>query len=184
MKKQSITEKVSMPYAEALLDLVQEANLLSEVKSNFSLILTILFDSRDLQLFLTNPLISNLAKKKLLDELLKNRINDIILNFLSVLIDRRRIYLLKDIINKYLELTYRIESITIVELYSVTEFSEIQQNTLINRIKSITKTENVKLIMNIDSSLLGGFIVKIGSKVIDTSLSGKLKQISFHLNNT
>jgi len=39
----------------------------------------------------------------------------------------------------------------------------------------------VKLITNIDSSLIGGFILKIGSKVIDASLSGKLQQIAFYL---
>ena len=53
---------------------------------------------------------------------------------------------------------------------------------IIEKIKLITNSDNVKLVINIDSNLIGGFIVKIGSKVIDASLSGKLNQIAFYLN--
>ena len=45
----------------------------------------------------------------------------------------------------------------------------------------MTNGKKVKLITKIDPDLIGGFIIKIGSKVIDTSLSGKLQQIAFYL---
>ena len=46
----------------------------------------------------------------------------------------------------------------------------------------MTSSQNVKLVIEIDSSLIAGFTIKIGSKIIDASLSGKLKQISLYLN--
>nr|QCI04654.1 ATP synthase CF1 subunit delta [Apoglossum ruscifolium] len=181
MKSQSITDKISIPYAEALLGLAKDNNLLLETKENLSLISTTLSNSKDLQLFLANPLLNALVKKQVLNKLFKDQVNHFILNFLLVLVDRRRISLLITIINKYLELTYKLESVTVAELLTANELNESQQNSLIEKIKIITNTKNVKLIMNIDPSLIGGFIIKIGSKVIDTSLSGKLRQISFFL---
>lgn len=182
MINQSMTEKISSPYAEALLEVAKNTNLLSEMEQDLNFISTTLSNSKDLQLFLANPSISVLPKKKILVKLFKDKINDIVLNFLSVLVDRRRIALLSLIINKYFNLTYQLNSITIAELSTAIEFNEMQQNALIEKIKLITKSNNVKLVVNIDTNLIGGFVVKIGSKVIDASLSGKLKQISFHLN--
>nr|YP_009326719.1 ATP synthase subunit delta [Membranoptera platyphylla]AMJ16976.1 ATP synthase subunit delta [Membranoptera platyphylla] len=182
MSSNNILDKISIPYAEALLGLAKDNNFISEAEQNLLFISTTLSNSRDLQLFLANPLINVVVKKKVINTLFKGNINDFILNFLLVLIDRRRIPLLITIINKYLELTYRLNAIIIVELFSSIEFSETQQGVLIETIKNITNSRNVKLVMTVDSNLIGGFILKIGSKVIDASLAGKLRKISFYLN--
>jgi len=173
--------KIAIPYAEALLDIAQQMDLLEETSKDLSSISFILSESQDLQYLLSNPLVDVSIKKNTLKELFHNQVNDFVLNFLLVLIDRRRISYLSIIIDKYLELTYQLESITVAELYSAYEFTEIQKQNLINKIKLITKTNTVKLISSIDRSLIGGFIVRLGSKIIDTSLSGRLNQISFYL---
>nr|QCI05851.1 ATP synthase CF1 subunit delta [Dasysiphonia japonica] len=182
MINQSMAEKISVPYAEALLDLAKKTNLLSETEQDLSFILSTLSSSKDLQLLLANPLIGIAIKKKVLFDLFSDKINKFILNFLSVLIDRRRIVLLNAIINKYLQLAYELKSVIVADLLTAVEFSELQQEAIIEKIKLITKSDNVKLVISIDSNLIGGFIVKIGSKVIDASLSGKLNQIAFYLN--
>nr|QCI07014.1 ATP synthase CF1 subunit delta [Haraldiophyllum bonnemaisonii] len=183
MSTQSIINKISVPYAEALLELSKDANLLKETTKDLSLISKTLSNSKDLQLFLYNPLTKILSKKKVLENLFKNEVNDFILKFLLVLVDRRRIFLLVTIIDKYLDLAYKLESTIVAELSTAIAFNEVQQNNLIETIKLITNSRYVKLAMNIDDNLIGGFYIKIGSKVIDSSLSGKLKQISFYLNN-
>nr|QCI06377.1 ATP synthase CF1 subunit delta [Dictyurus purpurascens] len=182
MSNQNVVEKISVPYAEALLELAKNSNLLQEAVQDLSFISTTLSNSKDLQIFLANPLVNILVKKNLLSELFKSKVNDFILNFLLVLVDRRRISLLSVIINKYLQLSYKLESTTIAELYTAVALNDDQQNSLIQKIKVITNSKNVKLVTNIDSNLIGGFIIKIGSKVIDASLSGKLRQMSFYLN--
>lgn len=182
MSTQNIMYKVSVPYAEALLELVKDKNLLLRANSDLSLISTMLSDSIDLQSTLSNPLINTATKKNIIERLCKDMIDDCILKFLFVLIDRRRISLLNIIIEKYFELAYTLESTVVVKLATPIAFSEIQQNAIINKIKIMTKSQQVKLIINIDTSLIGGFVIMIGSKVIDTSLAGKLKQIFFYLN--
>nr|ARW69884.1 ATP synthase CF1 subunit delta [Polysiphonia teges] len=184
MSNQSFKEKVAKPYAEALIDYAQSINLLSQVTTELSSISAILSESQDLEIFLLNPLISNSIKKNVLKKLFENQVNDFIVKFLLVLVDRRRISFLNTIIEKYLELTYQLESLTIAELYSVVDINETQQENLVQKIKSMTSSQKVKLVIHKDPDLIGGFVIKIGSKIIDTSLAGRLKKISLYLDNS
>lgn len=181
MSNQNIISKITTPYAEALLEISQNANLLQETNKNLSSISVILSQSKDLRLLLLNPLINISVKKQILKTLFMDKVNKFVLNFLFVLVDKRRIVFLSEIIEKYLELVYKLESITVAELSSAVDLSENQQKDLIEKIKLITCSTNVKLITNTDPALIGGFRVKIGSKVIDTSLAGKLKSMSLYL---
>ena len=76
---------------------------------------------------------------------------------------------------------YQEDEIIVAEVSTVSILTELQQNNLIDKIKLMTNCKNVKLVTSIDSSLIGGLIIKIGSKIIDTSLSNKLKQIALYL---
>lgn len=182
MSNQSMMHKVSVPYAEALLELAQNSNSLQPITNDLSLVADILSKSVDLQRYLFNPLIRVSAKKNLLQELLKDQISDKILNFLFVLLDRRRIFLINTIIEKYLELTYKVEATVLVYISSAIALNEDQQQELVNKIKDMTSSQNVKLVININPSLIGGFTIKIGSKIIDVSLLGRLQQMSLYLN--
>nr|YP_009392472.1 ATP synthase CF1 subunit delta [Caloglossa monosticha]ARW61034.1 ATP synthase CF1 subunit delta [Caloglossa monosticha] len=182
MSSKSLIEKISIPYAEALLELAQSNRLLEKTNKDLSFVLDILSESRDLQLCLDNPLLAANIKKNIFDTLFKDKVSNIVLNFLFVLIDKRRINILQSIINKYFELINKLKSITVVELITSIELTETQQSAFINKIKSMTNAKNIKLIMHVDLSLIAGFILKIGSKVLDTSITGKLQQISLYLN--
>lgn len=182
MSNQSFEEKIAVPYAEALVANAKSLNLLNQYKNELSSILSILSESKDLNSFLLNPLTTGMAKKEVLKNLFENQVQSFIMNFLLVLVDRRRISFLKTIIKKYLEISYSLESITIVEISSAIDLDEKQQLNLTNKMKSLTGSNDIKLITHQDPSLIGGFIIKIGSKVIDASLVGKLKKISSYLN--
>nr|QCI06728.1 ATP synthase CF1 subunit delta [Gayliella sp.] len=178
---QNILYKVANPYAEALLELSKVNNLIDQTSQDLSYILKTISDSSELKFFLSNPLIDNNVKKKIIDQIFADQLNDHIIKFLSVLIDRRRISLLEVIIDRYFNLVYQEDEIIVAEVSTVSILTELQQNNLIDKIKLMTNCKNVKLVTSIDSSLIGGLIIKIGSKIIDTSLSNKLKQIALYL---
>nr|QCI05469.1 ATP synthase CF1 subunit delta [Crouania attenuata] len=182
MSTQNLALKVATPYAEALLELAKDMNILSVVTKDLSLVSNILSDSNDLQTYLSNPLISISNKKNVLNQIFQSQLQESVLKFLLVLVERRRITLLSVIIDKYLDLAYKSESTTIAEIITSTVFTEQQESDLINKIKLMTNSQNVKLLMKLDSNLIAGFIIKIGSKIIDTSLYGKLNQMSLYLN--
>lgn len=182
MSNQNFEEKVALPYAEALISYAQGANLLKKCSDDLSLISKSLSESLDLQIVLLNPLTNRSTKKQIIKDVFNNQVDSFIINFLFLLVDRRRISLLTTIISKYFDITYSLESILIAELFSAIDLSEDQQEDLINKIKFMTNSNEIKLITQKDPSLIGGFVIKIGSKVIDASLAGKINKMSLYLN--
>nr|QVY57959.1 ATP synthase delta subunit [Betaphycus gelatinus] len=181
MSSQSAVAKVVLPYAEALLEHSYKNNLFDEVNDNLSIISETLSQSSDLKLFFNNPLVNIELKKNVVNHLFASQVNTFVLKFLLVLVDRRRITLLTAIIAKYFDLVYKLDSTTIAYISTAISLTEKQQEALIQKIKTMTNSKQVKLEISIDSSLIGGFTIQIGSKKIDTSLSGKLEQMALYL---
>jgi F-type H+-transporting ATPase subunit delta len=173
-----VLTKVAEPYAEALLDLAKATNSLKETTNDMNLVSHFLANSGDLKKFLGNPLISKESKKTVVKDILGEQVNGRILNFVMLLIDRSRIDVLDSIAQKFLELSYKQESIEIAKITSSIQLSPEQQKEIAEKLKLITGTKQVKLALKVDPQLIGGFTIEIGSQMIDTSIRGQLKQIS------
>ena len=170
--------KVAVPYAEALLDLAKSTSSLKETTNDMNIISQFLTNSSDLKKFLSNPLIVRDAKKNVVKDILGEQVSEATLKFLLLLVDRNRIALIESITQKFLELSYKEESIEIAKVTSSVKLSAQQQKNLAEKLKAITGAKQIKLALKVDSQLIGGFTVEIGSKLIDTSIRGQLKQIS------
>jgi F-type H+-transporting ATPase subunit delta len=173
-----VLSKVAGPYAEALLDLAKSKNLLKETTNDVNIISQFLVNSSDLKKFLGNPLVTRDAKKNVLKDILGEQIGSNTLKFLSLLVDRNRIGVLESIAQKFLELSYKQESIEIAKITSSIQLSADQQKEIAAKLKLITGAKQIKLALKIDPQLIGGFTIEIGSKMIDTSIRGQLKKIS------
>jgi len=170
--------KVAVPYAEALLDLAKSTSSLKETTNDMNIISQFLTNSSDLKKFLSNPLIVRDAKKNVVKDILGEQVSEATLKFLLLLVDRNRIAQIESITQKFLELSYKEESIEIAKVTSSVKLSAQQQKNLAEKLKVITGAKQIKLALKVDSQLIGGFTVEIGSKLIDTSIRGQLKQIS------
>jgi len=173
-----VVNKVSEPYAEALLDLAVSNETLKETTNDMNIVSQFLANSSDLKNFLNNPLISRHAKKNVVKDVLGEQINPNTLNFLFLLVDRSRISLLEGIVQKFCELSYKTESIEIAKVTSSIQLSAHQQQNIAEKLKVIVGVKQIKLALKVDPQLIGGFKIEIGSKLIDTSIRGQLKQIS------
>jgi F-type H+-transporting ATPase subunit delta len=170
--------KIAVPYAEALLELANANNSLKETTNDMNIVSQFLANSSDLKKFLGNPLITRDAKKSVLKDVLGEQIGEKTLTFLMLLVDRSRIAYLDGIAYKFLELSYKEESIEIAKVTSSVKLSLAQQKSIAEKLKGITGAKQIKLAVRVDPKLIGGFTIEIGSKLIDTSIRGQLKQIS------
>ena len=102
-------------------------------------------------------------------------------DFLMVLLDRNRINLLNSVIAKYLELVYETASIKMIEVSTASAFTNSQKTTLIQKLKELTNAREIRLVINLDPSLIGGFLIKTDSKVIDFSVKNQLQNLAKHL---
>jgi len=95
-----------------------------------------------------------------------------------LLVERGRIEFLASIAQKFLELSFKQESIEIAKITSAIQLSSQQQKGISEKLKVLTGVKQIKLALKVDPSLIGGFTIEIGSKMIDTSIRGQLNQIS------
>jgi F-type H+-transporting ATPase subunit delta len=68
----------------------------------------------------------------------------------------------------------------VAEVTSVTHLSSAQQEKLKSNLKQLRGISNIELVLKVDPTLLGGFVVQIGSSVLDYSLAGALKKMQNH----
>lgn len=173
-----VLSKVAVPYAEALLDLAKSNDSLKETTNDMNIVSQFLANSSDLKKFLGNPLITKTAKKNVVKDILGEQIDGSTLKFLLLLVERGRIENLDSIAQKFLELSFKQESIEIAKITSSIQLSAQQQKDIAEKLKVITGAKQIKLALKVDPALIGGFTIEIGSQMIDTSIRGQLKQIS------
>jgi F-type H+-transporting ATPase subunit delta len=173
-----VLSKVAVPYAEALLDLAKSNDSLKETTNDMNIVSQFLANSSDLKKFLGNPLFTKAAKKNVVKDILGEQIDGSTLKFLLLLVERGRIENLDSIAQKFLELSFKQESIEIAKITSSIQLSAQQQKDIAEKLKVITGAKQIKLALKVDPALIGGFTIEIGSQMIDTSIRGQLKQIS------
>lgn len=182
MSQNSLAAKAVLPYAEALLDSSQRVELVDDTSKHLNFILESIEKSGHLKSFLENPLFGANAKKAVLHELFVKQVSQHVLNFLYILVDRRRIRLLQPIIQCYLDLVCNLQLVLVAEVSTAFPLTELQKQAVQSKLKAMTNSRKIQLIESVRPELIGGLMIKIGSKVIDMSIYGQLSQISAHLN--
>nr|YP_009504579.1 ATP synthase CF1 delta subunit [Cyanophora sudae]AWW13659.1 ATP synthase CF1 delta subunit [Cyanophora sudae] len=181
MKQSAVVSKIVQPYAEALLEMAQKHDIVETINNDITLILNYLQNSTKLQQFLANPLVKKSAKKDFFEKILGKEIHQYTFKFLMLVIDRGRISCLEIIAQKYQSLILKLTKTELAEVVTAVPLSSEQEATLNNIVKELTNANEVKLVFKIDQNLIGGFIINIGSKVVDASLLGQLLRIGNYL---
>lgn len=176
MSVNPLTVKIAVPYARALFDLSIEKNIMHQITADFQNLRTFLNKTPELTNCLNSPIINQEIKYEILAKTLQLQIHKETFKFLTVLIKRNRINLLEAIIINYLELIYKTASIKMVEVSTAFPFTNGQKNKLVKKLKKLTNAREVRLILTIDSSLIGGFLIKTESKVIDFTVKNQLEK--------
>jgi F-type H+-transporting ATPase subunit delta len=180
MSSTLIATQVAEPYAQALMSVAQAHNLTEEFGNNFREIEVLLEGSADLRDFIGNPTIKSEDKKSVIGRVMAGA-NPYLVNFLMLLVDKRRIAFLAEVASQYLTMLRKLNQVVLAEVVSAKELTQEQRQSVIDRVKSMTEARDLELKTSIDSNLLGGLIIKVGSKVIDASVKGQLRKIGMSL---
>ena len=176
-----LASKIATPYARALYDFSVEQNIMHQVTADFQNLEVFLIKTPELTKYLNNPIISLKQKKKILTSILKSQLNSETFKFLMVLVKRDRISLLSSVISRFLELVYQTASVKMIEVSTAFPFTTLQKLNLIKKLKELTNAREVRLVVTLDSSLIGGFLIKTNSKVIDFTIKNQLENLAKHL---
>jgi len=181
MSANPLTIKIAAPYARALFDFSVEQNIMHQITADFQNLEIFLNETTELTNYLNNPIVTQDAKREILTKTLQLQVNTETFKFLIILVNRDRINLLESIITNYLELVYETASIKMIEVSTAFAFNNLQKNMLIKKLKELTNAREIRLVITVDSSLIGGFLIKTESKVIDFSIKNQLQNLAKHL---
>ena len=130
---------------------------------------------------MSSPVLEVSAKKAALEKLFADQVTSSFLNLLKLLADRQRIGFLDAVLERLLELYREQRNIALATVTSASALNEDQQASLLKKIQTVAGTDNLELNLKVDQSLIGGFVVSVGSKVIDASLAGQVRRLGFSL---
>lgn len=171
--------KSAVRYAKALLELAIESKKIDIIESDINVLLNTSEETRDLNIFLSSPLIKADKKVSIIQEIFKN-FDKKTLDFLSLVIKNGRDRIILEIAKSFQNQLKDYRGIVTVEVISACKLSQKAVEAIGNAIQSQVKGK-IDLIKKIDPNLIGGFQVRMGDYQIDASISSSLNKIKQEL---
>ena len=172
---------ITTPYAEAFLQLTEAAGDTAEVVTQARELLALWNESPELRQAMTSPVLEIAAKKAAITKLFSDQVSPTFLNLLKLLADRQRIGYLNSVLERFLDLYRDQNQIALATVTSAEALSDDQLARITDQVKAVAGTDKVEINAAVDPALIGGFVLKVGSKVIDASLSGQVRRLGLAL---
>ena len=172
----TFSNETSERYALALLELSVENSEIDIIEKNILSLIELTKKNSYLSNFLKNPTHNIEIQKKIFSEISKiMSLNKTLSNFLLLIIQKRRIFYLDKILEKFIKLSSKKKGIIDAILISSKELSQSEKD-LINKEVSNAVNSNLEFSFKLDKKLISGVKIQVGSLLIDTSLSNKLRK--------
>ncbi|PFO07962.1 F0F1 ATP synthase subunit delta [Bacillus sp. AFS076308] len=167
---------VAKRYASALFQITNEQQILNQVEEDLRVVKEVLEYNADLKAVLKSSKLT-IDKKK---EIVKNAfasVNVYVLNTVLILIDRHREDQIVEVIDQFLELANEAKGIADAEVYSARELTDAEREALSATFAAKIGKKSLRIENIVDSNLLGGIRLRIGNRIYDGSLRGKLDRL-------
>ena len=175
--QQSIENLIADRYASALYELSSETNCVDEVLSDLKIINKHINQNKDFRLLIRSPLITSSEKLLIIEKFFLDHItNTLTLTFLKVISNNKRFTNLSSIISRFVKINFEKRGVISAYITSADELSDKQKSGIESQLH-LTLKEKLSLNYKVDKKILGGLIVKIGSKTIDSSLDSKINKL-------
>lgn len=175
-----LNKSVARRYAEAFFSLAQEANKIDEYQTEMEKILATLEEVPDLKSYLGHLLVPAKDKKDILVKIFAGQVSQMTLNFLLMVVDKRREGYLGVIVDEYKTMADEFRNITKADLISAKEIPTDEVEVLAGKLSASTG-KVVQLRQVVDESLIGGVKLRIGDRIIDATVAKKLEMLKDQL---
>lgn len=165
-------------YAQALFELAKESKTLGQVAADLDAFKSLLAESSDLRRFTKSPVFTAEEQVAALSSILtKAGIAGQAAKFLKLVATKRRLFAVEDMIAGYLRLYDASRGVTRAEVTVAEPLKDAHIAALKSALIEVAGTESVEISVKTDPSIIGGLIVKLGSRMVDSSLKTKLNLI-------
>ena len=175
--KVSSGDIVSDRYGSALYDLASEKKCIDEILNDLDVIEKVMKENSELRKVIRSPLVNSEEKLNILLKIFSElNFNNLTTTFLKVLDNNKRIANISSIILQFKKINSEKRGDIAANVTSANELSEDEKNNITNQLKN-TLGQKLSLNFDVDKNIIGGLIVKVGSKMIDTSLANKINKL-------
>lgn len=172
---------ISKTYGDALFELALEENAVDSLAEEVQMVLNVLDENEDLMKLLHHPKIVKEEKIKIIQDIFKGRVSDNLTGFLEIIVDKDRYNEIPSIFRFFLDLVKEYKNIGVAYVTTAVELKDAQKEELKKRLLETTKYETFEMHYQIDASLIGGMMIRIGDRVVDSSIKSKLEEMSRNL---
>ena len=175
--KISSGDLISERYGSALYDLASEKKCIDSILNDFEVAEKVFKESSELRHVIRSPLVNSDEKLNILLKIFsQSKLHDLTTTFLKVLNDNKRISNLISIILQFKKINSEKRGDITADVTSADELSEDDKNNITNQLKN-SLGQKLSLNFDVDKDIIGGLIVRVGSKMIDTSILNKINKL-------
>jgi F-type H+-transporting ATPase subunit delta len=165
-------------YGDALFELSIEKNKSKELYLEVSELIKILNENSELIRLLNHPKIGKDEKITIINNIFKNKISEDILSFIVIILKKDRQKKLLKIFNNFIEQVKEYEKIGTAYVTTAIKLNEIQKSELMEKLLKTTEYKKFDIEYFVDESILGGMVIRIRDRVIDSSVKTALSNMS------
>ena len=173
----NFSDTAASRYSLALYEIAEENGHVQEIEDQSSALIKLFDESKDFKLIVKNPTSKKEDQINIINKISEHyNFNILLKKFLCFLVEKRRLFFLKNILGKFVDICSQKRGEVKAKLVAAKQLTE-------NDVKKIKDelskdfTNKIKLEYEYDPNLIGGLIIQIGSVMIDTSIKSKLKQL-------
>lgn len=172
---------VSKTYGEALFELAVEEGKEDEFLSEITEISKILKENPDFSKLMNHPKILKEEKLKVLEEVFKGRISDELVGFLHLVVTKDRYSDIDSILEYFISEIKSVKGIGVADVTTALELTDVQKKAVEAKLLETTSFKSMEINYKVDEDIIGGMIIRIGDRVVDSSVQTKLNKLQREL---
>ena len=172
---------VSKVYGDALLEAALEHGELDSLYEEAAALVEIWKENPELSALLENPKVSKEEKQETLDRIFADRISRDMHGFLTTVVEKGRHREIPSILEYFISLVKEQKKIGMADIASAVALSDAQKDQIKEKLLATTQYAEFEINYTVDPSLIGGLVIRIGDRVVDSSIKTQLRELSKEL---
>ncbi len=178
-----MAKQVDITYGNALFELALEEGKLDVLYEETIALIQILKENEDLIKLLNHPKVSKEEKLKIVTDTFDGKLADELTGLMAMVVNKGHVLKLIDILNYFVKQVKKEKNIGVAKVKSAVELSEAQKKAIEQRLIETTVYDSMEVDYSVDKSLIGGLVIRIEDRVVDSSIKTKLENMSRTLAN-
>ena len=172
---------VGATYGEALFELAVEESREEELMNEVILLRELLSENPDFGKLMNHPKVLKEDKLEVLEAVFKGRVSEELVGFLHLIVSKDRYGEIDSILDYFIDEVKQVKGIGVAYVATALDLSEAKKKEVEQKLLSTTSFTRMEMHYQVDESLIGGMVIRIGDRVVDSSIRSKLSGLEREL---